>query len=83
MKNRIFKRFVSIKPQQGVEYVPAVENVKQAGMLTREQPKQINETVQEYARKAKHIPKRRSRIKDIEEAEDEEDTKEYLKGLKR
>jgi MFS family permease len=83
IKGRIFKKFIAIKPHHGVEYEPAIESPAQAGNIARDTPKKIQEEVREYARKMSRTPRKVSAIKQLEQSEDEQDTKEYLKKLKK
>jgi MFS family permease len=79
---RIFKVFVSIKPQMGIVYDVAGENIREAGKLAFETPRRVNEQVMEFARQARGIRKPKSAIKEMEAREDQEDFEEYKKDLK-
>jgi Na+/melibiose symporter-like transporter len=81
VKNRIFKQFISIKPHQGIEYQPAIENVKQAGKMAYQRPKRINEEMKEFAGRARGN-RQESAIKKMERQEDERTFQEYKKKLK-
>jgi MFS family permease len=82
VKDRVFKRFIAIKPHQGIDYQPAVENVKHAGRMAYHRPNQINEEMKEYAGRARG-QRQESAIKRMERQEDEQDFKEYQRKLKK
>lgn len=84
VKDRIFKAFVTVRPQMGVIYDVAAENVKTAGRVALELPKKVNEEVTDFARKAQGIPKKAiSKIRKMEQSEYEEDFQEYERKLKK
>jgi hypothetical protein len=82
VKDRVFKKFVTIKPQMGIVYEPAGEIPKEAKRLADADGKQINEEMGEYVRKVRGLPKHPSPIKNMEKQEDEQDFKEYKKKLR-
>jgi MFS family permease len=82
IKNRVFKKFISIKPQHGITYEPAVESSPAEGWIAKEEAKDISDEMHKFAARMQH-KKKRSPIKELERQEDEADTKEYLKKLKK
>lgn len=78
VKDRLFKRFVSIRPHHGIVYEPSVENRKLAGATAMKSPKDISREMREELN-----TKKPSKMKQLEIREDAEDTREYLKKLKR
>jgi MFS family permease len=76
IKERIFKRFVSIRPGHGIIYEPALEN-KGITSAAMKRPKEIAEEMRRSLRKP-----RMTKMKEMELQEDEQDMKEYLKKLK-
>ena len=78
VKDRLFKRFVSIRPHHGIVYEPSVENRRLAGATVMKSSKDISREMREELN-----TKKPSKMKQLEMQEDAEDTKEYLKRLKR
>jgi MFS family permease len=83
IKGRLFHKFIAIKPHHGIVYEAALEAPKDAGKLVGELAKEINEEVVDFARKARHEKRPESAIKKLEREEDEQDSKDYLRKLKR
>lgn len=78
VKDRLFKRFVSIRPHHGIVYEPSVENRRLAGATAMKSSKDISREMHEELN-----AKKPSKMKQLEMQEDAEDAKEYLKRLKR
>ena len=83
VKDRVFKKFIAVRPHHGIIYEPAVENVraaKQAGAIAKAGPKQIDEAVESFVKRTRE--KNTSPLKVMERKEDERDFQEYKKKLK-
>jgi len=83
VKDRLFKKFITIRPHQGIVYEPAIETVPEAGKFAREQYKEITHDVEIFAKKSRRAPRQESFIKKLEREEDDKDLKEYLRKLKK
>jgi len=84
IKGRIFKKFITVRPHHGIEYEPTLENVRAAraaGHIAFEEAKRIDEEVEGYISKLKGG--RETPIRRMERQEDDEDTREYLRKLKK
>jgi MFS family permease len=82
VKDRLFKRFVSIKPQQGIIYEPSVENRRLAGRFAKEEPRKVKEDVQKMVEKGRGVKRPESAIKKMERQEDDADFEAYKRKLK-
>jgi|GEM_PF-471299 len=77
VKDRVFKKFVSIRPHHGIMYEPAVENRRLIGQTVMKPSKEIAKEIKKSLAKPKI-----GTVKRMEIAEDEQDLQEYKRKLK-
>jgi hypothetical protein len=82
VKDRLYKKFVSVRPQMGIQYEVAGENLRAAGKIATETPRQVRDEVVAFARKAreKHPV---SKMKQMESQEDAQDMDAYQRRMQK